>query len=208
MISWNLLGVLLWVVVILYFVFVVQNIRKRRITMIIKKHRQFSWPNFLIDIIEVAALLVGIVWLFGKTMLDNPDLDDTTKIKSHITYEPIVMNPGEGNSSYVTIDSKKKRISTQTFTYYRPGKKIKVASDFATVAYGKSPLDLNAAKIPYNKKQLQTMDRKYQRAYVAIYTANYKKVWQNGIGMHAGHNATRYYLIRIPDSSFIREKEK
>ncbi|MEB3362870.1 hypothetical protein SDC49_19400 [Lactobacillus sp. R2/2] len=43
------------------------------------------------------------------------------------------------------------------------------------MAYGKSPLDLNAAKIPYDKKQLQTMDRKYQRAYVAIYTANYKR---------------------------------
>jgi hypothetical protein len=50
------------------------------------------------------------------------------------------------------------------------------------------------------------MDKKYQRAYVAVYTAKYKKNWQNGIGMHAGHLATRYYLIRIPDASFIKQK--
>ena len=51
------------------------------------------------------------------------------------------------------------------------------------------------------------MDKKYQRAYVAIYTAFYKKNWQNGIGMHAGHLATRYYLIRVPDQSFIKQKQ-
>ncbi len=51
------------------------------------------------------------------------------------------------------------------------------------------------------------MDKKYQRAYVAIYTAKYKRNWQNGIGMHAGHLATRYYLIRVPDSSFIKQEK-
>ena len=42
MFSWNLLGILLWVIAILYFIFIIQNIRKRRITMIIKKHQKFS----------------------------------------------------------------------------------------------------------------------------------------------------------------------
>ncbi len=206
MFSWNLLGVLLWVIIILYLVFVVQNIRKRRIMMIIKKHQKYSWPNFLLDLLEIAVFLVGICWLFNKTLLDNPDLEDQSIISSKVTYQPLVMNTGAGNSSYVTINSKKKKISTQTYTYYRAGKKSIVSSDFATVAYGKNPLDLNAARIPYQKKKLQKMDRRYQRAYVAIYTATYKKVWQNGLGMHAGHTATRYYLIRIPDASFIKEK--
>lgn len=206
MFSWNLLGILLWVIAILYFIFIIQNIRKRRITMIIKKHQKFSWTNFLIDLLEVAVFLVGIIWLFNKTMLDNPDLEDKSVISSKITYQPLVMNTGSGNSSYVTINSKKKKISTQTYTYYRAGRKAQVSSDFATVAYGKSPLDLNASRIPYQKSQLKKMDRKYQRAYVATYTATYKKVWQNGIGLHAGHTATQYYLIRIPDASFIKEK--
>ncbi|WEV70682.1 LVIS_2131 family protein [Lactobacillus sp. ESL0785] len=206
MFSWNLLGVLLWVIIILYFVFVIQNIRKRRITMIIKKHQRFSWPNFLVDIVEVILLLVSIVWLFDKTMLDNPDLEDTSKISSSVVYQPLVMNTGTGNSSYVTINSKKKKIGTQTYTYYRAGKKVQVSSGFATVTYGRNPLDLNAERIPYNVHELQKMDKKYQRAYVAIYTATYKKIWQNGIGMHAGHTAVNYYLIRIPDASFIRQK--
>ncbi|WP_278952226.1 LVIS_2131 family protein [Lactobacillus apis] len=207
MFSWNLLGVLLWVVVILYFIFVIQNIRRRRITMIIKEHRKFSWTNFLIDLVEVVIFLVALVWLFDRTVLDNPDLEDTSKITSTVTYEPLVMNTGEGNSSYVTINSKKKKIGTQTYTYFRNGRKAQVSSDFATVAYGKNPIDLNATRIPYDKKQLEKMDQKYQRAYVAVYSADYKKVWQNGIGMHAGHNAIRYYLIRIPDASFIKEKQ-
>ena len=54
---------------------------------------------------------------------------------------------------------------------------------------------------------INKMDKKYQRAYVAIYTAKYKRNWQNGIGMHAGHLATRYYLIRVPDSSFIKQEK-
>lgn len=206
MFSWNLIGVLLWAIVVLFLIFVVQNIRRRRITMIIKKHQQFSWPNFFIDLLEVALFLIAAVWLFNKTMLDNPDLDNTQQITSKITYQPLIMNTGEGNSSYVTVNSKKKKISTQTYTYYCAGKKARVSSDFATVAYGKNPLDLNASRIPYDEKALKKMDRKYQRAYVATYTATYKKTWQNGIGMHAGHNATRYYLIRIPDASFIKQK--
>ncbi|WEV36764.1 LVIS_2131 family protein [Lactobacillus sp. ESL0677] len=206
MFSWNLLGILLWVVIILYFVFVVQNIRKRRITMIIKKHRRFSWLNFLLDILEVVVLLVGLGAMFTKTMLDNPDLEDTSEISSHIVYQPLVMDTGTGNSSYVTINSKKKKMGTQTYTFYRSGKRVKVSSDFATVAYGKNPLDLNAERVPYKVEQLKQMDKKYQKAYVAIYTATYKKIWQNGIGMHAGHNAMTYYLIRIPDASFIKQK--
>ncbi|MDF7682208.1 LVIS_2131 family protein [Lactobacillus sp. ESL0679] len=206
MFSWNLLGILLWVVIILYFVFVVQNIRKRRITMIIKKHCRFSWPNFLLDILEVVVLLVGLGAMFTKTILDNPDLEDTSEISSHIIYQPLVMDTGTGNSSYVTINSKKKKMGAQTYTFYRSGKRVKVSSDFATVAYGKNPLDLNAERVPYKVEQLKQMDKKYQKAYVAIYTATYKKIWQNGIGMHAGHNAMTYYLIRIPDASFIKQK--
>ncbi|CAM3150561.1 hypothetical protein SAMN04487792_0523 [Lactobacillus bombicola] len=206
MFSWNLLGVLLWVIIILYLFFVVQNIRKRHITMIIKKHQQFSWLNLAIDFLEVAILLVGTLWLFGRTVLDNPDLEDTSKIAATVIYEPLIMNTGSGNSSYVVIDSKKKRIGTQTYTYYRNGRQAKVSSDFATVVYGKSPLDINAAKIPYSEQELRKMDQKFQHAYVAIYTAKYKKDWQNGIGLHAGHVATRYYLIRIPDASFIKQK--
>ncbi|WP_242367920.1 LVIS_2131 family protein [Lactobacillus intestinalis] len=206
MISWNLLGILLWVIVILYLVFIIQNIRRRRIEMIIKKHQRFNWPNFILDVVEIVIFIVAALWMFNQTALDNPNLDDTSRITSSVKYEPLIMNTGSGNSSYVTINSSKKKNGSQTYTYYRAGSKITVTSDYATVSYGNNPMSVNAEKIPYELKKLKQMDEKYQRAYVAIYTARYKKNWQNGIGMHAGRIATQYYLIRIPDSTFVKQK--
>lgn len=207
MFSWNLLGILLWVIILLYLVFVIQSIRKRRIKMIIQKHKRFSWPNFLISIVEIIIFIVVAAWMLNETALDNPDLEDASRITSSVQYEPLVMNTGVGNSSYVTINSSKKKYGSQTYTYYRAGTKVTVGSDYASVSYGNSPLNVSAEKIPYELKTLKKMDRKYQRAYVAVYTAKYKKNWQNGIGLHAGRIATRYYLVRIPDQSFIKQNK-
>lgn len=204
--SWNILGILIWVVIILYLVFIIQNIRQRRIKMIIKKHKRFSWPNFLIDIVEIIVLLVAIGWMFNECVWDNPDLEDQSRITSTVKYEPLVMSTGSGNSSYVTVDSAKKKNGSQNYTYYRAGTKTTVSGNYASIAYGNTAADIAAEKIPYEKKELAKMDKKYQRAYVAVYTAKYKKNWQNGLGIHAGRLATRYYLIRIPDQSFIKQK--
>ena len=206
MFSWNIIGILIWVAIIRYLVFIIQNIRKRRIKMIIKQHKRFSWPNFLLNAIEIVILLVAAGWMFNQTFMDNPDLEDANRITSTVKYDPLIMNTGTGNSSYVTINSAKKKYGSQTYTFYRAGSKKTASSDYASIAYGNTSLDVNAEKIPYVKKELAKMDKKYQRAYVAVYTAKYKKNWQNGIGMHAGHLATRYYLIRIPDASFIKQK--
>ena len=206
MFSWNIIGILIWVAIILYLVFIIQNIRKRRIKMIIKQHKRFSWPNFLLNAIEIVILLVAAGWMFNQTFMDNPDLEDANRITSTVKYDPLIMNTGTGNSSYVTINSAKKKYGSQTYTFYRAGSKITASSDYASIAYWNTSLDVNAEKIPYVKKELAKMDKKYQRAYVAVYTAKYKKNWQNGIGMPAGHLATRYYLIRIPDASFIKQK--
>lgn len=205
MFSWNLLGILLWVIILLYLVFVIQSIRKRRIKMIIQEHKRFSWPNFLLSVLQVVVLVIAGGWLFGQALFDNPDLEDSSRITSSVQYQPLIMNTGAKKSSYVTINSAKKKYGSQTYTYYRAGTKVTVGNNYATVSYGTTPLNVTAEKIPYELKTLKKMDRKYQRAYVAVYTAKYKKTWQNGIGLHAGRIATRYYLIRIPDQSFIKQ---
>lgn len=207
MLSWNLLGILLWVIIILYLVFVIQNIRQRRIKMIIQKHRHFTWPEFLLSAIEVIVFLAAAGSLLVQNLFDNPDLKDTNRIEAHIVYQPLVLMTGTGNSHYVTINSSTHRISNQTYTFYRQGTKETVSSQDASVSYGKPSLDVFAEQIPYNHKELAKMDNAYQRAYVAVYTAKYKKNWQNGIGMHAGHIALRYYLIRVPDASFIKQNK-
>ena len=66
-------------------------------------------------------------------------------------------------------------------------------------------MSVQAAAIPYSAKQLVQADERYQSAYVATYTATYKKNWYNGLRMHAGKTAARYYLIRVPDRTFVRE---
>ena len=207
MISWNLLGILIWVAIILYLVFIIQNIRRRRIKMIIKEHRRFSPRNVMLDVLEIVVLFVAAGWIINQGILDNPDLEDASRISSTIKYEPLIMSTGTGNSSYVTINSSKKKEGSQTYTFYRAGSKMTVSSDYASVAYGNTATDVNAEKIPYIKKELTKMDKKYQRAYVAIYTAKYKQNWRNGIGLHAGRIATVYYLIRIPDASFIKQSK-
>lgn len=205
--SWNLLGILIWVVIILYLIIIIQNIRTRRIKMIVKDHKHFTWKNFTITVVEVAIFLLAAGWALGQGIFDNPDLNDSSRITSTVKYEPLVMNTGAGNSTYVKINAATRKNGTQTYTYYRAGSKTTVSGNYASVAYGNTANDVNAARIPYEKKMLNKMDKKYQRAYVAIYTAKYKNNWQNGIGLHANRIATRYYLIRIPDDSFIKTEK-
>ena len=153
MLSWNIIGILIWVTIILYLVFIIQNIRQRRIKMIIKQHKRFSWSNFLLNVVEVIVLLVAAGWMFNQTFMDNPDLEDASRINSSIKYDPLIMNTGSGKSSYVTINSIKKKYGSQTYTFYRAGSKITTSSDYASIAYGDTALDVNAEKIPYVKKE-------------------------------------------------------
>ena len=80
MFSWNIIGILIWVAIILYLVFIIQNIRSRRIKMIIKQHKHFSWPNFILTVVEVVVLLVAAGWMFNQTFMDNPDLEDVKNV--------------------------------------------------------------------------------------------------------------------------------
>ncbi|KRM40339.1 hypothetical protein FC39_GL000695 [Lactobacillus hamsteri DSM 5661 = JCM 6256] len=175
--------------------------------MIIKDHKRFTWQNALITVAEIVVFIAATWWMLGEGLFDNPDLTDQNRISSSVKYEPLIMNTGTGNSNYVRIKAAAKKNGSQTYTYYSAGTKTTVSGDYASVVYGDKVNTVNAAKIPYEKKTLAKMDRQYQRAYVAIYTAEYKKNWQNGIGLHAGRIATRYYLIRIPDSSFIKNEK-
>lgn len=206
MLSWNVLGVVVWVLIILYLVFVVQNIRKRHIRMIIKLHKNFSWSTLGLDLLEVVVFLIAAIWMFNRSFLDNPDLENQTLIMSKTSYTPLILTPASKNSYYVTISSAKRKIASQTYSFYKAGNRVTVSSNNATIADGKDPLNVDAQKIPFSKNKLKQVDHRYQRAYVATYTATYRNNWQNGLGLHAGHVASRFYLIRVPDQSFVRQK--
>ena len=43
--GWNILGILAWLILVLYLIFIVQNIRKRHLIMIVKDRKRFEWKT-------------------------------------------------------------------------------------------------------------------------------------------------------------------
>ena len=64
--SWNLIGLLAWVILIAYLIFIVWHIRQRHIKAIVKSGKQVRGSVVLIDIAEVlvfAIAAIGMVWV-------------------------------------------------------------------------------------------------------------------------------------------------
>lgn len=206
--SWNVLGVALWVGAIVYLVFIVQNIRRRRLKMIIQRQHKFEWGNSIISLLEVVSFCLLTGWLLAISLFDDPNLTDASRITSSVTCKPLVLQPSASQSYYVQVKSTKNRDLSQQYIFYIKGKKYTVPSHLATVSYSKDPINVTASALPFSRKELKKEDSRYQQAYVAIYTAKYKNSAANGQGLHAGREAKRFYLIRVPDSSFIDKENK
>lgn len=203
--SWNVLGVALWVALIVYLTFIVQNIRKRRLRMIIERHHSFEWGNFAISIAEIAIFCLALGWLAGQLVFDNPNLNDQARISAKVKYQSLILQPSASKNYYVKVDSSKTKNASQNYIFYTAGHKYTVPSRMATVSYEDNPINVTASTIPFKLVKLKQMDDRYQKAYVAVYTARYKNTARNGLGMHAGKVATRFFLIRVPDTSFIKK---
>ncbi|QNQ81283.1 LVIS_2131 family protein [Lactobacillus sp. PV034] len=203
-IGWNILGIFAWLVIILYLVFIVQNIRKRHLLMIVRDRKRFRWTTTLIDAIEVIVFFVATIFMVMITFFTTPDLENKKVISSKIEYEPLIMSTDNNQSYYVVATSSSKSAPRQRYKFYSNKERITVSSNYASISDGKDPMSIEANAIPYSKEGLEKADKQYQNAYVSIYTATYKKNWYNGIGLHSGKMATRYYLIRIPDQTFVK----
>ncbi|MBP2058125.1 hypothetical protein J2Z60_001302 [Lactobacillus colini] len=206
-IGWNALGIIVWLSIVLYLVFIIQNIRSRHLVMIVRDRKRFEWKTTLIDILEVAILVLATGFMLFLTFFNNPKLDDPKAISSEIDYQPLILTAGNKRSYYVKAESNNTS-SVQTYKFYSNGNSYTVSSNNATVSDGKDPMTVSASAIPFSKKELLKADSHYQRAYVATYTATYKKNWFNGLGLHSGRQATKYYLIRIPDRTFVKETKR
>lgn len=204
--GFNLLGIAIWVILILYLVFTIQNIRKRHLRMIVQDRKRFEGKTLALDLVEIIVLLAAAVFMIKITFFDNPDLNDQQIISSSTEYRPLILTTGAHKSYYVTASSAKKTRPVQSYTFYSDGNKYAVSSRYATVVTDSKATTVNATMIPFSKRGLQKADDRYQRAFVAVYTATYRNNWRNGLGLHAGRLATRYYYLRVPDSTFVRER--
>lgn len=204
-IGWNILGIIAWLAIVLYLVFIIQNIRRRHLMMIVRDRKRFEWKTTLLDAIEVLIFLAATSGMIFLTFFSQPVLEDNTLITSDIEYQPLILSTNSHKSYYVSANSDKGMRPIQTYHFYSNGSRYTVKSTYATISDGKVPQSIAANAIPYSTKALKTADKEFQKAYVAIYTATYKKNWYNGLALHSGRQATKYYLIRVPDRSFVRE---
>ena len=82
--GWNILGILVWLILVLYLIFIVQNIRKRHLIMIVKDRKRFEWKTTLLDILEVLVLLCGAIYMFRIILFYNTDLENKQVLSSKI----------------------------------------------------------------------------------------------------------------------------
>lgn len=201
--SWNILGVAVWILIIVGLFLVIQHIRKRHIKMIVMEHKTFSWPNFLFDFFEIALLLVATVFMLSLTFLSNPKLTDKTAVDGKVTYHSLILTPHETKSYYVKANASEGDNPLVTFDILSEGKKLTLSSKDSSISYGQNPLSNSASAYPFSKSELVKKDVLYQKAYLAAYEARYNDTWYNGLGLNVGKMVSKYYLIRIPDATFV-----
>lgn len=197
----------LWLLVLITLIWMTHDMRVRRLHLIVKEGRSFSWRNLTISTIEL------VVWLaFFGGMSYTTFFQNVNQLGSRITqttrYDPLVLNTGASNGSsyYVEVENGEGQKPIQQYTYLTEGERYKVDSTAATVSSGKDPINLPASAYHWNRQQVKKYDSRHQKAWVGVIETTYKKNFVNGIGLHAGRLANRFTLIRIPDHSFMVQK--
>ena len=205
--AYNYIGVFAWIIVFLLLVFIIQNIRKRHIKMIVMDHVRFSVKNLVLDILEIVVWGGLLVSMSIVTFFDNPSLNDHARITDSVKFRPLIMTVDQDKSFYVKVNTVQSRDSKVEYTLLSDGNKITINGANSSISDGASPLSPAASAYPFDEKVLVKMDQNYQKAYLATYVARYKKNWRNGLGLSAGRVATEYYLIRIPDQTFVKDQQ-
>lgn len=204
--AWNLVGMGLWLLLIVYFAYIIHDMRARRLRLIVTEKKSFTWHNFWISFGELAIFLLFLWGMSYATFFQDVKKMDQNRITTSYSYKPLIIRYRANQSDYVTVSNGNGRKPIQNYTYYVDGGKYMVDSTNATVVYGKSNLNIQAEAYKWNKEWLDHLDTRYQDAWVATVTTTYKKDFFNGIGLHAGRQADPFSLIRIPDKSFMNVK--
>ncbi|MFD0896678.1 LVIS_2131 family protein [Loigolactobacillus binensis] len=199
----NILGIVLWLIVLGCIWFTLHSIRSRRLRRIVKHEQQFSGKDFTIStlLVLVAVLLLGTASYL--TFFRDVNLEDTKAVSLKYNYEPLVMTQINGKFYDVKVENGNGKQPLQHYTYWVKGARYQITSANATVVAGPKPVDLTAANYPWPHKEIARQDKKYEQAFTANLTATYKSTWLNGLGLRAGRTATHFTIIRVPNSSVI-----
>lgn len=201
--TWNLIGMALWLILLIYLIWMVHDMRSRRLKVIVQEKKAFTWQNFWISCGELIVFLLVFWGMSYTTFFQDVKKLNPNAVRVSYSYKPLIIRYKTDQSDYVTVNNGNGRKPIQRYTYYVEGRKYQTDSTSATVVYGKSNLNVQAEAYKWNKEWLNHLDDRYQHAWVGTVTTTYKKNWFNGIGLHAGRQADRFNLIRIPDKSFM-----
>lgn len=199
---WNLIGAGAWLLLLIYLVFVVMNVRSRHLKMVV-----MNKPRFGVVVIDVLESLVFVVALYGMawvTWLRPIDYSSSAMVRVNYEYHPLILQSDGEKAYYATVASGNGKQPVRYFTYWTANTRNKTNSRQADISSGSQPLSVRASAYPWENKRLTKLDATTEKAFVATMTANYRKTFLNGLGMHVGHLAERFDLIRIPNDTMIK----
>lgn len=204
--AWNLIGMGLWLLLVVYLVWMVHDMRVRRIKLIVEEKRSFSRQNLTKSTIELVIFLLALWGMGYATLFQDVGKLDTNRVTVAYKYKPLVLDTSASSrSSYVSVKTGNGRKPVQFYTYYTAGEEDRVSSNSATISVGTHPINVAASAYKWDQTKVKQMDAQHQKAWVGVVETTYKKTFLNGIGLHAGRLANRFTLIRIPDHSFIKQ---
>ncbi|KRK63941.1 hypothetical protein FC72_GL000826 [Companilactobacillus tucceti DSM 20183] len=202
--SWNLIGIIAWVVVIALLVWVVFNIRNRHLKLLVVKKEKITWKTVLTDLIEIIVVIAAVVGMLYACLFSNADLSSKKDISMSYKYEPMIIQTTEdGQGYYVKISKGNSHGNNDVYQYWVNNSTYNVSSRDATISDATLPFNFSGVRISWPVDKFKQMDDKYQSAYVITAQAKYKKNFINGLGLKAGRLATEYRVLRVPARSFI-----
>lgn len=201
--SWNWLGVACWTLAVIILVFAVQNIRKRRLKMLVTEHRRFSGKNFALDLVWIIVLVASFGFMTYATFLHSDNIDNKETIELKYSYRTLVMQTKGDQGYLVRVHNGAGHNPIQTYTYWTEGSRYQISSQTATISTGKKIVPAEAAAYPWQTKALDRVDKNTRQSFVAVIRATYKNTPFNGLGLHAGRAASYHELIRLPSDLFV-----
>ncbi|WP_155287359.1 LVIS_2131 family protein [Lacticaseibacillus zhaodongensis] len=201
---WNLIGIGAWALLLIYLIIIIINIRHRHISMIV--HGKRSGRTIAIDLLETLVFLLCAYGLFYVAALRPVDYTDPAQVSIKHEYAPLVLQTNSNQAYYVTVQSASSKSPVRHYTYWSDGTKVQVTSQNATVASDASVLPVDASGYPWSKKKLLELDKSSDQAFAATVKVTYKNTFINGLGVHAGHQADSFTIIRVPNKQLVNVK--
>lgn len=204
--GWNIVGIIAWVILVGLFVFVIHDIRRRHLKMIVVDKKKFSYIGTVIDVIEILVLIIGFFAMSSVTFFNRVDINDRKNVEVSYKYEPLVIQTS-GMAGYYVVKTNNGSTATDKYTFWETNSKYSVTSRSASIVDSSKKLDDSTiANLKWDKDELQKNDKKYQNAFVVTMKVKYKNNFINGLGLHSGGPASEYRLIKVPNENFILNK--